>query len=106
MEPRSFDLSTFANSWFQAESLEESQKNVAFGYLSVLLGYLSLLPDISRRIRYQQPQQTLGPLLASIEEFIGHHRTVDKLAADGAIHNPQSGLTERLESLVNKLNAL
>ncbi|KAF4634660.1 hypothetical protein G7Y89_g3445 [Cudoniella acicularis] len=91
----------------QAESVVETQKNVAFGYLSVLLGYLALLPAISERIRVQQPRKTLRPLVASIEEFIGHHKTVDsQIAEDEDGHNPHSGLTERLESLVHKLGAL
>lgn len=73
----------------------------------MLLGFLSLLPAISVRIRDRQPRKTLRPLLASIEEFIGHHKTVDDLiAADEDDYNPHSGLTERLESLVTKLSAL
>jgi hypothetical protein len=88
----------------EAESVEESQRNVAFGYLSVLLGYLSLLPSISERIRVSQPRKSLRPLLASIEEFIGHHKAVDDLIeADEEGHNPHIGLTERLQSLVDKL---
>jgi hypothetical protein len=91
----------------QAESVEESQKNVAFGYLSVLLGYFSLLPAISKRIEEKDARKTLRPLLASIQEFIVHHKAVDNLiAADEDGHNPQAGLTERLESLVNKLAGL
>ena len=45
-------------------------------------------------------------MIASIEEFIGHHKTVDDLlgAEDG--HNANTGLTERLESLVSKLRAM
>ncbi|TVY44679.1 Wings apart-like protein-like protein [Lachnellula subtilissima] len=88
----------------EADSVEETQKNVAFGYLSVLLGYFCLLPEISDRVQNRQPKKTLRPLLASIEEFIGHHKTVDEIIAAGEDgHNPQSGLTERLESLVDRL---
>jgi len=59
------------------------------------------------RVRNQQPGKTLRPLLASIEEFIGHHKTVDDLLEiedDG--YNPNAGLTERLEGLVSKLRAI
>ncbi|KAE8450189.1 hypothetical protein EG329_006970 [Mollisiaceae sp. DMI_Dod_QoI] len=90
----------------QADSMQDSSKNVAFGYLSVLLGYLSLLPSISERIQSRQPRKTLRPIVASIEEFIGHHKTVDMIAADEDGYNPQVGLTERLENLVNKLAEL
>ncbi|KAH7321909.1 wings apart-like protein regulation of heterochromatin-domain-containing protein [Rhexocercosporidium sp. MPI-PUGE-AT-0058] len=90
----------------QADSVQESQKNVAFGYLSVLLGYLSLLPTLSERIQAKQPRKTLRPIVASIEEFIGHHKTVDMIAADEEGHSPQTGLTERLEALVAKLKVV
>jgi len=91
----------------QADSMEETQKNVAFGYLSVLLGFLALLPSISKRVQQTQPRKTLTPLILSIEEFIRHHKTVDnQFAADSDGHNPQAGLTERLENLVSKLTHL
>jgi hypothetical protein len=76
---------------------------VAFGYLSVLLGYLSLMPEIAQRVKEQQPSKTITPLIASIVEFISHHKTVDLIIADEDGHNPNSGFTERLESLVEKL---
>lgn len=53
-----------------------------------------------------QPRKTLRPVVASIEEFIGHHKTVDMIAADEDGYNPQTGLTERLENLVSKLAGL
>ncbi|KAL2068355.1 hypothetical protein VTL71DRAFT_16453 [Oculimacula yallundae] len=87
----------------QADSVQESQKNVAFGYLSVLLGFLSLQPSLSSRISALQPRKTLKPIVSSIEEFIGHHKTVDLIAADEEGYTPQTGLTERLEGLVGKL---
>jgi hypothetical protein len=66
-----------------------------------------LLPDIAARIRAQQPRRDIRPLVASIEEFIGHHKTVDHLIeADEDGHSAQTGLTERLESLVARLDAI
>jgi hypothetical protein len=58
------------------------------------------------RIRNKQPGKTIRPLVALIEEFIRHHKTVDDLldAEDG--HNANTALTERLESLVSKLRAM
>jgi len=102
-------VSAFADSLertSQADSVQESQKNVAFGYLSVLLGYLSLLPQLAERIQALQPRKTLRPIVASIEEFIGHHKTVDMIAADEEGYSPQTGLTERLEALVKKLKGV
>lgn len=87
----------------QASSVEEVQKNVAFGYLSVLLGYLSLMPEIAQRVKEQQPSKTITPLIASITEFISHHKTLDLINADEDGYSPNSGFTERLESLVEKL---
>jgi hypothetical protein len=53
----------------------------------------------------QQPRRNIRPLLASIEEFIGHHKTVDDLIeADEDGHSAHTGLTERLESLVTRLS--
>ncbi|RFU33907.1 hypothetical protein B7463_g2460, partial [Scytalidium lignicola] len=91
----------------EADSVQESQRNVAFGYLSVLLGYLSLLPAISDRVRSRLPRKSLKPLLESIEEFIGHHKTVDDLTqADEEGNNPHAGLTKRLQVLVDKLSLM
>jgi len=91
----------------QADSVEESQKNVAFGYLSVLLGYFCLLPELSDRIVTLQPRKTIRPLVASIEEFIMHHKAADELIdADEDGYRANTGLTERLESLVVQLKAM
>ncbi|KAI9746438.1 MAG: hypothetical protein M1818_000151 [Claussenomyces sp. TS43310] len=89
----------------EADSVEDSHRNVAFGYLSVLLGFLCLSSDIQKRVRRQLGTASLQPLTASIEEFISHHKRVDDLFeydADG--FNPQVGLTERLQRMVTKLN--
>ena len=59
------------------------------------------------RVRNLQPGKTLRPLLASIEEFVGHNKTVDDLLEtehDG--YNAHAGLTERLEGLVARLRAM
>jgi len=89
----------------EADSVEETIQNVAFGYLSVLLGFLSLLPDIEQRLRSRQPTKSLRPLLGSIEEFISHNKTVDDLLeADIDGHNPQVGLTDRLQRMVDELS--
>jgi len=88
--------------------MEESSKNVAFGYLSVLLGYLALLPAICERIRNAQSRKSLRPLVLSIEEFINFHKVVEnqQFADDIDGHNPQIKLTERWESLVGQLAPL
>ncbi|OWP02659.1 hypothetical protein B2J93_6492 [Marssonina coronariae] len=87
----------------QADSFVATHKNVAFAYLSVLLGYLSLNASLSARIQAQLPRKSLRPVLASIEEFIRMHKSVDMMAADEDDHNPQTVLTERLEGLVGRM---
>ncbi|KAI9049318.1 hypothetical protein LZ554_007162 [Drepanopeziza brunnea f. sp. 'monogermtubi'] len=90
----------------QADSVHETQKNVAFGYLSVLLGFLSQLPALCDRIAAKQPRKSLKTVISAIEEFVGHFKVVDLIAVDEEGYNPQHGLTERLEKLVGSLKAL
>jgi hypothetical protein len=90
----------------QADSVEDSHLNVAGGYLAVLLGCLSLSPEIGERIRMRQRTPSLQPLIACIDEFISHHKKVDALLKDEGEHNPQAGLTDRLQTLVDKLKEM
>lgn len=79
---------------------------MAFGYLAVLLGYLSLSPALAKRIAAQQPRGMLRPVVASIEEFIGHHKAADsQFQVDDDGYSANTGLTERLEGLVVRLRA-
>ena len=52
--------------------------NVAFGYLSVLLGYLSLSEAIRDDVCLQLKGGTLQQLLDSIEEFLRYHKQIAK----------------------------
>lgn len=62
------------------------------------------MPELESRIRIRQRTKTLRPLLASIDEFIGHHRKVDDLLGDETDgHRPHSSLTDRLSSMVARL---
>jgi Wings apart-like protein regulation of heterochromatin len=90
----------------QADSVEDSHLNVAGGYLAVLLGCLSLSPEIGERIRMRQRTPSLQSLIACIDEFISHHKKVDALLKDEGEHNPQAGLTDRLQTLVDKLKEI
>ncbi|KAF4959940.1 hypothetical protein FGADI_1443 [Fusarium gaditjirri] len=77
----------------EADSVEKSKLSVAFGYLSVLLGYLSLEDAARQRLKEQAGNEGLPGLIGSIKEFIGMYRSVD------------SKVTE-LEGLVNELQRL
>ncbi|KAH6978926.1 hypothetical protein EDB82DRAFT_558543 [Fusarium venenatum] len=63
---------------------------VAFGYLSILLGYLSLVDAARQRFAEQAGSQGLTSLIGSIKEFIDVYREVDNRVTE-------------LEGLVNDL---
>ncbi|KAI1377345.1 hypothetical protein F4677DRAFT_53804 [Hypoxylon crocopeplum] len=89
----------------EADSMETSHLNVAFGYLSVLLGYLALYPPVRQKIRSNHSAKSIGPLLGSIREFITHHRKVEQQNVDEAEDGSRghSSYTERLQDLVQQL---
>jgi len=62
----------------EADSMEESHTNVAFGYLAVMLGDLCQSDYIRYTARGRLPNSNLKSLLGAIEEFIAHHRKVDQ----------------------------
>lgn len=102
--PPSTVLSGVINPLFfpQADSVEESHTNVAFGYLSILLGNLCQNFGIGDKIRQKMPKTTLTPLINSLEEFITHHRRVDD-QYEGYGEGPNAMFTERLEQVVKIL---
>lgn len=61
----------------QADSMEASHTNVAFGYLAVLLGDLCQVDHIRYKMRGRLPNSNLKCILTAVEEFIDHHRKVD-----------------------------
>ena len=71
-----------------------------------MLGCLSLSLEIGERIRMQQRTPSIQPLIACIDEFISHHKKVDALLKNDGEHNPQAGLTDRLQALVDKLKEM
>ncbi|KAI1075248.1 hypothetical protein F5B20DRAFT_392282 [Whalleya microplaca] len=90
----------------EADSLETSRLNVAFGYLSVLLGYLALHTPVRQKMRSSHAAKSIGPLLDSIREFIAHYKKVEQEhVADEGDNGPRShsGYTERLQELVHQL---
>jgi hypothetical protein len=91
----------------QADSEAKSQLNVALGYLSVLLGYLCLYAPVRRVFTSSHSARSLGPLLDSIREFISHHRAMEASLLDAGVEDSraQGGYTERLEGLVDQLEA-
>jgi len=85
--------------------MEETQLNVALGYLSILLGYLCLRSPIRSRFVEIHPQKGLQPLLDSIKEFIAFHQKIAE-AQDtglGSGHGAESAALTRLKNLVEQL---
>jgi hypothetical protein len=60
--------------------MEESQSNVAVGYLSVLLGNLCLNQSIQARIRALLPGHHLVKLINKIKEFVQVHEHANRKA--------------------------
>nr|POE78524.1 hypothetical protein CFP56_60756 [Quercus suber] len=75
-------LATFATGHeraAEAESMEETNVNVAFGYLAVLLANLCQAAPTRQFIAARLPGKTLQRLIAAVEEFVAFHEKVDML---------------------------
>ena len=83
----------------QAQSLEESQANVAFGYLAVLLGILCQHPTGRQKIRESLEREDVSVLVEAIEEFRRHHELVDREDSNEVWTN----FTARLQSVADAL---
>ncbi|KAI9850469.1 MAG: hypothetical protein M1838_005607 [Thelocarpon superellum] len=88
----------------QADSMEASHSNVAFGYLAVLLANLCLDGTIKDQVRGRLPGGTVRPLSDAAEEFLHYHQKVDEqLHASGGDSTGPDGFTARLQHVVNRL---
>ncbi|KAI0446612.1 wings apart-like protein regulation of heterochromatin-domain-containing protein [Xylaria telfairii] len=86
----------------EADSMEKTHLNVAFGYLSVLLGYLSLHGPVRHKLIHSHSAKSIGPLVGSIREFIAHYEQVENaMSDDGDGHH--GTYAERLQELVQQL---
>ncbi|KAL2019966.1 hypothetical protein VTK56DRAFT_8966 [Thermocarpiscus australiensis] len=89
-----------------ANSMEETQLNVALGYLSILLGYLCLRESIRDRFVRTHPKKNIQPLLDSINEFIAfHHKVAEAQGGEDSKQDSESAALTRLHSLVDQLAA-
>ncbi|KAI3334875.1 wings apart-like protein regulation of heterochromatin-domain-containing protein [Ustulina deusta] len=83
----------------EADSMEKTHLNVAFGYLSVILGYLALHRPVRQKLISSHSAKSIGPLIGSIREFIAQHEQVEN--DDGDRHH--GSYAERLQELVQQL---
>jgi hypothetical protein len=87
--------------------MEETQLNVALGYLSVLLGYLCLRDSIRERFVSVHPRKSMRPLLDSVDEFIAFHHKVAEAEAEGnSKQGSETAALTRLQNLVDQLAVL
>lgn len=88
----------------EAESIQASQTNVAYGYLAVLLGNLCQNDKVCREVESKMPDRRLDPLIDAVEEFILFNQKVDKEAFEGDEGNEVfTQFTERLKAVVQRL---
>jgi len=88
--------------------MEETQSNVAFGYLSILLGNLCRNTTVRNVVRSQMPKKNLEPLVNAVQEFVSHNQKVDeeRIAITGGEGEAwHTGFTERLEQVAIRLKA-
>ena len=89
--------------------MEESQSNVGFGYLSILLGNLCQNSSVRNTVRSKMPKGNLAPLVSAVQEFVSHNQRVDderRQLSGGEGENWHSGFTERLEQVAVRLRAI
>ncbi|KAF2474363.1 uncharacterized protein BDR25DRAFT_216283 [Lindgomyces ingoldianus] len=63
----------------QADSMEESQSNVAIGYLAVLLGNLCLNDFVRYKVRSRLPGNKIDMLVDKVREFVQYNERVDNM---------------------------
>ena len=88
----------------EAESVEQSAANVAYGYLAIMLANLCQDGEARQMIRSLLPGGKLDILVAAVDEFVQHHQRVDGLESDG-LESERNNLTERLLGVLVKLKA-
>jgi hypothetical protein len=88
----------------QAESIEASQTNVAYGYLAVLLGNVCQNDKVRKLVEDKLPSGRLDPLIEAVEEFIRFNQKVDKEVFEGDEGNEVFvQFTDRLKAVVERL---
>ena len=78
---------------------------MAFGYLAVLLSYLSMNGTIRRLIRIQLHGYTVKSLIDAVEEFLAYHRMVanDIHQVDDDDLDIRASFIDRLQGVLDRL---
>ncbi|KAL8928019.1 MAG: hypothetical protein Q9208_002094 [Pyrenodesmia sp. 3 TL-2023] len=85
-------------------SEEETSSNVAFGYLAVLLAYLSVDEEARAMVANQLNGKNLQQLVGVVEEFLQYHRQIDDEidVKEGEV-DLKTNFVGRLEKLLARL---
>lgn len=84
--------------------MEKTHLNVAFGYLSILLGYLALHKPVRQKLKSSHSAKSIGPLIGSIREFIAHYEQVENAISESQDGDrPHGSYVEGLQELVQQL---
>ncbi|KAF2238573.1 hypothetical protein EV356DRAFT_517857 [Viridothelium virens] len=90
----------------QAESIEQTQINVAYGYLAVYLADLCESRALRRRIRIGLPGQRMESLITAVQEFIKLNMMVDREKYDGDEGQAVlTAFTARFQTVLSRLRA-
>ncbi|QDS70531.1 hypothetical protein FKW77_010326 [Venturia effusa] len=91
----------------KADSVEEGQINVAFGYHAFMLGNLCQNERVREVVRRQLPGKRLTLLRDEMQGFTNLHRRMDKVRLQGEEgEDLERGHVQRLQALVDTLVAL
>jgi hypothetical protein len=90
----------------EADSVEASQANVPYGYLSLLLVNLCQNETVRRHIVGAMPAAGLRELVDTAEEFIRIHQKTDRELVDQVGAEVHETYTNRLLSMVERLKAV
>ena len=77
--------------------------NVAFGYLSVLLCFLSISTSIKKRLCSLLPGNDLRQVLGAVEEFLHFHRQIEEIQQTDEQVDFRVTFVHRLQSVVDRL---
>ena len=84
-------------------SVEEVTRNVPFGYLSVLLGFVCLNCRAKTQVEAQLAGHTIEPLLSFIRKFTTHYQAIDRACKDDRLVEGQPDFAKRIEVLLQQL---
>ncbi|MCJ1421352.1 hypothetical protein MMC32_007715 [Xylographa parallela] len=88
----------------QVTSEKEIRFNIPFGYLSILLSFLSISASIRQRIRSRLQGQMLSTIFGAAEEFLQYHRQITGEILEAEEGNDlKANFVSRVQSVVDRL---